>query len=109
VRLALAFALVAHGKMELLDELVSNLTSRTRAGEARPYLIELAREAPVREALYPKIYSSDAGIRRNLCVVFSASGDSTSISYLEVLLRDRDSEVVAEASRAIRILRARGM
>ncbi len=109
VRLALAFALVAHGRMDLLDEMVSNLTSRTRGGEARPYLIELAREAAVREALYPKIYSPDAGIRRNLCVVLGASGDSTSISYLEVLLRDRDSEVVAEASRAIRILRARGM
>ncbi|MBI2819670.1 MAG: HEAT repeat domain-containing protein [Acidobacteria bacterium] len=109
VRLALAFSLVAHGKMEYLDELVSNLSSRVRVGEARPYLIELARQGPVRSALYPKLYSSDSDLRKNLCMVLAASGDSASISYLEVLLRDSNSEVVQEASRAIRILRSRGM
>jgi len=109
VRLALDFGLVAHGRMEYLDELVSDLSSRVRVGEARPYLIELARQDAVREALYLKLYSTDADIRKNLCRVLAASGDSSSISYLEVLLRDSDSEVVQEASRAIRILRSRGM
>ena len=109
VRLALAFGLVAHGRMELLDELVSNLSSRVRVGEARPYLIELARQEAVRTALYPKLYSPDADIRKNLCAVLAASGDSSSVSYLEVLLRDSNAEVVQEASRAIRILRSRGM
>lgn len=109
VGLALAFALVAHGKVDALDELVSNLSSRVRQGEARPYLIELAREPAVREALYPQLHNSNADIRKNLCQVFAASGDSTSISYLETLLRDRDSEVAMEAGRAIRILRLRGM
>ncbi|MBI3895369.1 MAG: HEAT repeat domain-containing protein [Acidobacteria bacterium] len=109
VGLALAFALVAHGKMEALDELVSNLSSRVREGEARPYLIELAREPAVREALYPQLHNRDADIRRNLCQVFAASGDSTSISYLETLLRDRNSEVSVEAGRAIRLLRSRGL
>ena len=52
--------------------------------------------------------STDAAIRKNLCQVYAASGNSTSISYLEVLLRDRDAEVVQEASRAIRILRSKG-
>jgi len=109
VRLALAFALVAHGRMELLDELVSSLGSRVRVGEARPYLMELARQEAVRNALYPKLYSPDPDIRKNLCAVLAASGNGTSISYLEVLLRDSDAEVVQEASRAIRILRSRGM
>ena len=108
VRLALAFALVAHGKMEYLEELVSGLTSRVRRGEARPYLTELAREEAVREALRQHLYSTNAEIRKNLCMVYAASGDSSSISYLEVLLRDRDPEVVQQASRAIRILRSRG-
>lgn len=108
VRLALAFALVANGQMQYLEELVSNLSSRLRRGEAEPYLIELARAEAVREALRPRLYSPDPEIRKNLCRVYAASGNSTSISYLEVLLRDRDAEVVQEASRAIRILRSRG-
>jgi HEAT repeat protein len=109
VRLALDFALVAHGRMDYLDELVSNLSSRVHVGEARPYLIELAREDAVRQALYPKLYSTDADVRKNLCTVLAASGNSSSVSYLEVLLKDSDSDVVAEAGRAIRILRSHGM
>ncbi|MGH9784694.1 MAG: HEAT repeat domain-containing protein [Terriglobia bacterium] len=109
VRLALAFALVSHGRLEHLNELVENLSSRTRQGEARPYLIELARERPVREALYAHLYSRDTEIRKNLCMVFGASGDSASIAQLENLLRDRDSGVALEASRAVRILRSRGL
>ncbi|MDP2735423.1 MAG: hypothetical protein Q8P12_04400, partial [bacterium] len=108
VRLALAFALVANGQLDSLEELVSDLTTRTRRGEARPYLVELAREEAVREALRPHLYSTDAAIRKNLCHVYAASGDSTSISYLEVLLRDSNAGVVQEASRAIRILRSKG-
>ena len=109
VRLALAFALVAQGKGEYLEELVSNLGSRVRRGEARPYLIELAREPNIREALYPHLVSRDVEIRKNLCQVLAASGDSASIPQLDPLLRDRDAEVAQEASRAIRILRSRGM
>jgi HEAT repeat protein len=108
-RLAMDFGLVANGRMEFLDNLVSALSSSVRAGEARPYLIELARRDAIRAALYPKLYSTDTEVRINLCRVLAASGDSSSISYLEVLLRDSDSEVVEEASRAIRILRSRGM
>ena len=109
VRLALDFVLVKGGKTDSLQELVSNLSSRVHRGEARPYLIELARDAKIREALRPSLYSSDADIRKNLCIVFGASGDSASIGYLDPLLRDRDSEVANEASRAIRIIQSRGM
>jgi len=109
VQLALAFALVSFGQTNYLQELVDDLGSRARRGEARPYLIELARESNVRDVLYPQLHSRNDDIRLNLCQVFAASGDSTSISYLETLLRDRDAAVSAEASRAIRILHSRGM
>ncbi|HWP85885.1 MAG TPA: HEAT repeat domain-containing protein [Terriglobia bacterium] len=109
VRLALAFGLVANGRMEFLEELISSLDSRVRVGEARPYLIELARKPAVREELYPHLYAPEAEIRKNLCMVLAASGDATSVSYLEVLLRDSDPAVVQEASRAIRIIRSRQM
>ena len=109
VRLALDFALVAHGNMDYLENVVAELDSRVRRGEARPYLIELAREQRVREALRPHLYSTDADIRKNLCMVYAESGTSSSISYLEVLLDDSDAEVAEEARRAIRILRSRGL
>lgn len=109
VRLALDFALVKNGKMDSLAELVSNLTSRVHRGEARPYLIELARAKPVRDALRTYLFSKEADIRQNLCMVYGASGDSASIPDLEVLLRDRDAAVADEASRAIRLIRARGV
>ncbi len=108
VRLALNFALVSHGRLEYVSEIVSELESRARRGEARPYLIELAREDAVRNQLYAHLYSRNTEVRRNLCMVLATSGDSNSIVQLENLQRDRESEVALEASRAIRILRARG-
>lgn len=108
VRLALNFALVSHGRLEYVSEIVSELESRARRGEARPYLIELAREDAVRNQLYAHLYSRNTEVRRNLCMVLAASGDSNSIVQLENLQRDRESEVALEAARAIRILRSRG-
>ena len=108
VRLALDFALVKSGKMDALAEIVSNLNSRVHRGEAVPYLTELAREKAVRDGLKAYLYSKDNDVRENLCVVYGASGDSSSIADLEVLLRDRKPEVAEEASRAIRLIRARG-
>ena len=107
VRLALAFALVTHGKRELLDILVPALGSKFRTGEAEAYLIEAARDDATRDGLYARLYHTDADVRAGLCRVLAESGDSRSISYLEVLLKDRNSDVVAAASRAIRILRSR--
>jgi HEAT repeat protein len=109
VRLALDFALISHGRLEYVNEVVEELASRARRGEARPYLIELAREGPVRDALYAHLYSRNAEVRKNICVVLGASGDSNSIVQLDNLLRDRDPEVALEASRAIRFLRSRGL
>jgi HEAT repeat protein len=108
VRLALDFAFVKNGKNDPIAELISNLSSRIHRGEAVPYLTELARDAKIRELLRPYLSSRDADIRKNLCVVYAASGDAQSVAYLEDLTRDRDSEVSSEASRAIRVIRSRG-
>ncbi|MSO19328.1 MAG: hypothetical protein EXQ56_02520 [Acidobacteria bacterium] len=105
VKLAIAFALIMNGKHVLLDQLVSALGSRLRGGEAEAYLMEAARDDAVRDALYPRLYHKEASVRAGLCRVLAASGDSRSINYLEVLLKDRDNNVVAAASRAVRILR----
>lgn len=107
VRLALEFALVKTGKMESLRPLVSSLTSRIHRGEARPYLIELARDKTVRTALRPYLFSKQADIRENLCTVYGISGDQSSLPDLEVLLRDRKPTVSDEANRAIRLIRSR--
>lgn len=107
VQLALAFALIVNGKRELLDRLVPALGSRFRAGEAEAYLIEAARDEATRDGLYARLYHTDAQVRSGLCRVLAVSGDNRSISYLEVLLKDRNNDVVAAASRAIRILRTR--
>ena len=56
----------------------------------------------------PSLYSFDGDIRKNLYIVFGASGGSASINYQEPLLRDRGSEVANEASHAIRIIQSRG-
>ena len=98
-RAPLDFALVSHGRLEYVNEIVSELESRARRGEARPYLIELARESPVRNALYAHLYSQNVEVRKNLCMVLGASGDSSSIVQLDNLLRDRDPDVALEASR----------
>ena len=108
VRLALDFAMVSFGRLEYVNEIVEELESRARRGEARPYLIELARESAVRDALYAHLYHRNNEVRKNLCMVLAQSGDSSSIVQLNNLLRDRNSEVALEAGRAIRILRARG-
>ena len=107
VQLALAAALVLNGKRELLDKLVPALGSKFRAGEAEAYLIEAVRDDATRDGLYARLYHNDAAVRAGLCRVLAVSGDNRSISYLEVLLKDRNSDVVAAASRAIRILRTR--
>ncbi|HYL39363.1 MAG TPA: HEAT repeat domain-containing protein [Bryobacteraceae bacterium] len=113
-RLALAFALVALGKRDTgqydpLRYLVNNLNSAAYRGTARPYLIELARDAEVRSALYPLL--QEATVTRDektgLAQVFAASGGQDSIAPLETLSKDSDNDVSQEAFRSLKNLRAR--
>ena len=113
-RLSLAFALVAIGKRSLgefdpLRYLVNNLNSAAFHGTAQPYLTELAREPPLRAALYPAL--QDPMVTKDekigLARVFAASGGQDSIAPLETLSADPDSEVADQARLSLKNLHAR--
>lgn len=113
-RLSLAFALVALGKRDMgefdpLRYLVNNLNSANYRGVARPYLIELARDASVRQALYPVFKDATAtkDEKTGLAEVLAAAGDQDSIPPLEALSMDPDNEIAQAALRALKNLRAR--
>ena len=111
-RLALAFALVSLGQMEMsefspLQYLVNTLNSRAYRGVVEAYLIELAREPGVREALYPALVAGTKAEQTGLAGVLSRSGDQSTLAHLERLSSDRDPEIATEALRALQNLRAR--
>jgi len=107
MKLALEFAMTAVGKLEYLNTLVNDLSSRTRWDVAQPYLIELARTPGFLPKLYPYLQSPNADVRNRLCTVLMLGGDQTSLDQLDRLSHDRNSEVASQALQAKRSLRAR--
>lgn len=111
-RLSEAFALVSLGNRDTgefspLRYLVNTLNVRTYRGVAVAYLTELARDLPVRQAIYPLLPRATKDEKIQLSIVFSRAGDSDSLPYLETLSVDPDSEVAQEGVRSLRTLRAR--
>jgi HEAT repeat protein len=106
-KLAIEFAMTALGKLDSLNDLVSELSSKTRGDVAQPYLIELARTQGFLPKLYPYLQSPNADVRKRLCIVLMFSGDRTSLDQLDRLSHDPDGDVAAQALRAKRALRAR--
>ena len=113
-RLSAAFALVSLGKrgtteFDPLRYLVNNLNSTAYRGVARPYLIELARDPEVRQALYPALKEAGAtkDEKTGLAEVLAASGGQDAVVPLEALSQDPDSEVSQAGLRALKNLRAR--
>ncbi len=113
-RLSLAFALVAIGKRSMgefdpLRYLVNNLNSAAFHGTAEPYLIELARNAQVRSALYPALADPMAtkDEKIGLARVLAASGGNDSVAPLEKLSADPDTEVADQARLSLKNLHAR--
>jgi HEAT repeat protein len=111
-RLALAFALASLGNLEMtplapLRYLVSSLNLRSYRAVALAFLIELARDAQVRTALYPALARATKEEKIALSTVLGLSGGQDSLSYLEMLSRDPDLNVAAEGIRGLRTLRAR--
>jgi HEAT repeat protein len=111
-RLSLAFAQVMLGKTEVsefspLQFLVNNLNSANYKGEAFPFLVELARDVKVRQALYPMLAKGTKDEKIGLCGVLARSGDQGSIAEIQKLTHDPDVEVAKEALRAARTLQAR--
>jgi HEAT repeat protein len=111
-RLSIAFAMVALGKLDLgefgpLRYLVNTLNQRAYQGVAIAFLTELARDLPVRQAIYPMLPSATKDEKIQLGIVLSRSGDKDSLPYLEALQMDPDQEVAQESIRSLRTLRAR--
>jgi hypothetical protein len=111
-RLSLAFALVMLGKNELsefspLQFLINNLNSASYNGVAYPFLVELARDAAVRQALYAPLTTGTKDEKIGLARVLARSGDSGSVAPLEKLSKDPDPAVAQEGLKALRTLQSR--
>jgi len=111
-RLSLAFAQVMLGKTELselspLQYVVNNLNSAAYNGVALPFLVELARDAAVRQALYPALGTATKDEKIGLARVLARSGDNESVAPLDKLSRDPDPAVAQEGLRALRSLQSR--
>jgi HEAT repeat protein len=111
-RLSLAFALVMLGKTEVsefspLQFIVNNLNSASYNGVAYPFLVELARDASVRQALYAPLASGTKDEKIGLSRVLARSGDSGSVAPLEKASKDPDPAVAQEGLKALRTLQSR--
>jgi len=106
-RLSMAFALIRSGQTSYLPYLLDALNSAFHRGEARPFLVELARRPGLLSQLYPSLKNGSNEQKKNLAQVVAESGDSSSLPYLEELIHDPNPEVAQEAIRASKSLKAR--
>ncbi|MBV9503778.1 MAG: HEAT repeat domain-containing protein [Acidobacteriia bacterium] len=112
VRLALAFAQVELGEIELsefspLRYLINTLNSAAFHDVAFAYLVEAARDDQIRTALYPSLDTGTKDEKIGIARVLARSGDRASIPKLQKLGNDTDTEVAQEGVRALRNLQAR--
>jgi hypothetical protein len=89
-----------------LQFLINNLNSASYRGEAIPFLVELSRDATVRQALYHPLQVGTRDEKTGISAILARSGDQASAAELEKLSHDPDPEVAKEALRAVRVLRA---
>jgi HEAT repeat protein len=106
-RLSIAFALVHLGELNHLAYLLDGLNSTFHRGEARPFLVELARKPEVLERLYDPLLNGSNDQKKNLAYVLAVSGNAGSLPHLEKLTHDPNIEVAREAIRAANSLKAR--
>jgi len=111
-RLSAAFALVLSGELKTdrygpLQYLLDSVNQRAWRGVAVAFLIELAREQPIRQTIYGMLGTATKDEKIQLSIVLSRSGDRDSIPSLQALSMDPDPDVAAEGIRSLRILRAR--
>jgi HEAT repeat protein len=113
IHLAAAFALANQGKVDTeqfspLPYLVESLNTKGRAETARAYLKELARHEDARASLVKLLPEATKEQKLELCSVFGASRSEDLLPALNKLSKDGDPDVAFAASKAIRILQARG-
>src|SRR5579875_177851 len=112
VRLALAFALVSLGNLQRsefspLQYLINSLNQAAWRDVAFAYLVEAARDANVRAALFPALEGGTKDEKISLARVLARSGGPESVPYLQKLTNDTDGDVAQEGVRALRNLQAR--
>jgi HEAT repeat protein len=113
VHLAAAFALANQGKVDTeqfspLPYLVESLNTSGRADTASAYLKELARHEDARASLVKLLPDTTKEQKLKLCAVFGESHSDDLLPALNKLSKDGDPDVAFAASKAIRILQARG-
>ena len=111
-RLSLAFAQVMLGNTGIaefspLQYLIDTLNSAAYKGEAFPFLVELARDAQVRKALYGPLEAGTKDEKIGLAGVLARSGDQESVPHLRKIGNDPDADVAREGLRALRTLQAK--
>jgi HEAT repeat protein len=111
-RLSAAFALVELGQLDTarfgpLRYLVNALNQKSWRGVAIAFVIELARDPQVRQAIYTMMADSTKDEKQQIAIVLARSGDRDSVPVLEGLSRDPDPDVAAEGIRSLKTLRAR--
>ena len=111
VHLAAAFALVNEGKVDTdefspLPYLVENLGNKARGDTASAYLVEVASHPEVRAALAKMLPEMDKWQKIALCDVLGSVGTPDTVTMLNGLSRDIDSDVAFAASKALRVARA---
>jgi HEAT repeat protein len=111
-RLSAAFALVELGQLDTarfgpLRYLVNALNQRSWRGVAIAFVIELARDAQIRQSIYTMLAESTKDEKQEIAMVLARSGDRDSVPVLEGLSRDPDPDVAAEGIRSLQTLKAR--
>lgn len=106
-RLSMAFAAVLLGDLNKTTYLVDGLDSSVHRGEARAFLIELARLPRVLAELYTPLTSGTRGQKIGLARVIASSGNSESVPHMQRLTNDPDTRVAQVAIRQLKNLQAR--
>jgi HEAT repeat protein len=103
----MAFAAIQLGDLNSLSYLIDGLNSSIHRGEARPFLIELARKPEVLAKLYDPLTTGTIDQKRELATVMAWSGTRESLPYLERLSQDANTQVAQAAIQAMKNLQAR--
>ncbi len=104
VKLALAFALAAHGQTAMLADLMQALDSALHRQYGIAYLTELGRDPARLPQFYPYLKSEKTDIRRYLCDVLASIANPAALEYVRPLIHDSKDDVITSAIRAVQVL-----
>ncbi|MCX6635177.1 MAG: hypothetical protein NT090_08875, partial [Acidobacteria bacterium] len=90
-----------------LQYLINTLNSKSYRYVALAFLVELTRDAGVRQSAQAAVPKGTRDEKTMLAQILARSGDKDSLPVLEALSQDSDPDVAQEGVRALRSLRAR--